>query len=353
MNPSPLDDRLHLLAEQVAAPPSPAAREAIARRAGVLRRRRRIRNAAAGGLLAVAAVAGVVAVTVHRPDDVDIRPADPTDAGAAPPPALKVELAGWEIVGAEDIAVPADVTPDDEPGRDGALQVFRRPGDLAGPTVLVRHRPAGDAVVAEPGDRTVGIGDAEGHLRRTGEQSVTVRWSPDHGDTDATVQAWGLAEDQVVVFVRGLRSRDDDIASPPSEDDDFGFVASELPAGIEESPVVPVNARRPGLRRLELEAGARTAEVVIDEGGEPAFEAELADRLATAGDVEAMSVLHRPAVAIEHPDDGRWSLIWRHTDQAVVVATLSGVDRATVTDFAAGVREVSDHEWRDILADHR
>jgi len=64
-------------------------------------------------------------------------------------------------------------------------------------------------------------------------------------------------------------------------------------------------------------------------------------------------VLQHPAVAVEHPDDGQWSLIWRHTGQALVVVTLSGVDRSTVADFAGGIREVSEDDWRDMLADHR
>jgi ribosomal protein L6P/L9E len=36
-----------------------------------------------------------------------------------------------------------------------------------------------------------------------------------------------------------------------------------------------------------------------------------------------------------------------------VVVTLNGVDRSTVADFAAGIREVPEDEWRDMLADHR
>ncbi len=352
MNLSPLDDHLHRLADQLTAPPTPAAREAIARKAGVLRRRRRARNAVGGGMLALAVVAGVLAVKGEQPNDVEMGPADST-RGSVSLPALTVGLAGWEIVAVEETDVPADVTATDDPVLEGSLQVFRRPGDLAGPSVVLHHLAASDPVVAEPGDRTVAIGDTEVYLRGTGEQSLTLRWNPDHGDTYALLQAWGVSEDQLVEFVDGLRRKDDDISYPPSPDDELGFVASVLPGGLEEVLMNPVNEKRPGLRRLVLEAGERTAEVVIDEGGEPAFEDELADRLATAGEVEAMSVLQRPAVAVEHPGDGRWSLIWRHTGQAVVVATLAGVDRSTVADFAAGIREVTEDEWRDMLADHR
>lgn len=351
MNLSPLDDRLHRLADQLTAPPTPAAREAIVRRAGVLRRRRRVRNAVGGGVLALAVVAGVLAVKGEQPDDVEMGPAGPAGGGSVSLPALTVDLAGWAIVAVEDTSVPADVAGSEDP--TVPIQVFRRPGDLAGPSVVLHHQAASDPVVAEPGDLTVAVGDTEAYLRRTGEQSLTLRWNADQGDAHARVQAWGLSEDQLIDFADGLRRKDDDISFPSSADDEFGFVASSLPEGIEEVQMNPVNEERPGIRRLVLEAGERTAEVVINEGGEQAFEAELANRLATAREVDATSVLQHPAVAVEHPDDGQWSLIWRHIGQALVVVTLSGVDRSTVADFAAGIREVPEDEWRDMLADHR
>jgi hypothetical protein len=353
MNLSPLDDRLHLLADQLTAPPTPAAREAIVRRARVLRRRRRVRNAVGGGVLALALVAGVLAVKGEQPDGVEMGPVGPGRRGSVSLPTLTVDLPGWAIVAVEDTSVPADVAGSEDPTLHGSLQVFRRPGDLAGPTVVLHHQAASDPVVAEPGDLTVAIGDTEAYLRRTGEQSLTLRWNADHGHAHARVQAWGLSEDQLIEFADGLRRKDDDISFPPSADDEFGFVASSLPEGIEEVQMNPVNEKRPGVRRLVLEAGERTAEVVINEGGEQAFEAELANQLATAREVDATSVLQHPAVALEHPDDGQWSLIWRHTGQALVIVTLSGVDRSTVADFAAGIREVPEDEWRDMLADHR
>lgn len=38
---------------------------------------------------------------------------------------------------------------------------------------------------------------------------------------------------------------------------------------------------------------------------------------------------------------------------AVVTVTRDGVDRSTVADVAAAIREVTGDEWRDMLADHR
>jgi len=268
-------------------------------------------------------------------------------------PALTVDLAGWAIVAVEDTSVPPDVAGSEDPALEATLQVFRRPGELAGPSVVLHHQAAVDPVVAEPGDLSVVVGDTEAYLRRTGEQSLTLSWNAEDGSSHARAQAWGLSEDQLVDFADGLRRKDDDISFPPSADDELGFVATSLPQGIEEVRMNPVDEERPGIRRLVLEAGERTADVVINEGGEKTFEVELADQLATAGEVDATSVLQHPAVAVEHPDDGQWSLIWRHTGQALVVVTLSGVDRSTVADFAGGIREVSEDDWRDMLADHR
>jgi hypothetical protein len=95
MNPSPLDDRLHRLADQVTAPPTAAARQAITRKAGVLRRRRRVRNAVGGGVLALAVVAGGLALMGEPADDVETDPSGPAGRGSMPLPALTVELAGW------------------------------------------------------------------------------------------------------------------------------------------------------------------------------------------------------------------------------------------------------------------
>jgi hypothetical protein len=216
MNLSPLDDHLHRLADQLTAPPTPAAREAIVRRAGVLRRRRRVRNAVGGGVLALAVVAGVLAVKGEQPDDVEMGPAGPAGRGSVSLPALTVDLAGWAIVAVEDTNVPADVAGSEDRAWQGALQVFRRPGDLTGPSVVLHHQAASDPVVAEPGDLTVAVDDTEAYLRRAGEQSLALRWNADHGDAHAGVQAWGLSEDQLIDFADGLRPKDDDISFPPS-----------------------------------------------------------------------------------------------------------------------------------------
>lgn len=62
-------------------------------------------------------------------------------------------------------------------------------------------------------------------------------------------------------------------------------------------------------------------------------------------------MLGHPAVLVEHPD-GRWSLVWRQTDEATVIASLSGVDRSTVDDVVGGLDEISEGEWQDLVATH-
>ena len=82
------------------------------------------------------------------------------------------------------------------------------------------------------------------------------------------------------------------------------------------------------------------------------FETHLGRLLATGGASEKVQVLGHPAVLVEHPDGGRWSLLWRQTDDATVVASFSGADRSTVEDFMGGLDEISEGEWQDLVATH-
>ena len=79
----PLEDHLHRLADDLAAPATREARAAVRRRAGTLRRRRRARTAIGGGVVAVALVAGVAVLQRDDPADVEMGPAGP-DAAALP-----------------------------------------------------------------------------------------------------------------------------------------------------------------------------------------------------------------------------------------------------------------------------
>jgi len=348
MTPPPLEDRLNRLADDLAAPATPDARQAIGRRAATFRRRRQARNAVGSGILALLVLAGAIALQPDDPADVE------TDrAGLAPSsfPALTVDLDGWRIVAAEDATTTPDTAGFPDPASD-SLQVFRRPGDLAGPSLFLHHQVASDAIVADPAAAPVTIGGAPGYLQQTGSESFTVRWSPAHGDSQAYIEARGLTQDQVIQFADGLQVNDDDINYPPATDQKLGFVADELPKGIKEVPVRQPDPGRMVVRRLVLGRDSASVEVTIDNRGGASFETYLGELLATDGDVEQVSVMGHPAVLVEHPGDGRWSLVWQQTDAATVKASLSGVDRSTVDDFASGLREISGNVWRDLVAAH-
>ena len=68
MTPPPLEDRLNRLADDLAAPATPDARQAIGRRAATLRRRRQVRNAVGGGLLALLVLGGAMALQIDPAD---------------------------------------------------------------------------------------------------------------------------------------------------------------------------------------------------------------------------------------------------------------------------------------------
>jgi hypothetical protein len=342
MTPPPLEDRLSRLVDHVAAPATPDARRAIGRRAATLRRRRQVRNAVGGGLVALLVVAGAVALQARDPDvDTDI-------AGPGELPALTVDLDGWRVVAAGDTTATSDTGGGYDPA-SGSLQVFRRPGDLAGPSVFLRHEAASDVLAPGSGALPVSIGGADGYIEQTGLDSFTVSWSPASGDSHAYLEARGLPQGEVVDFANGLRVKDADIQYPPAPGTRFGFVADRLPEGFEEVPVRPASTGPSAGRRLVAERDGATIDITIDDRGEAAFETSLAELLAAGGAAEEVSVLGHPAVLVEHPDR-RWSLVWRQTDGATAIASLSDVDRATVDDLVGGLEQISEDEWRDLEA---
>lgn len=347
MTPPPLEDRLNRLADHLAAPATPDARQAIGRRAATLRRRRQVRTAAGGGLLALLVLGGAMALQIDHPADVETDTAGPTPGSL---PALAVDLDGWQITTAEDTTATPDMSDVYDPA-SGSLQVFRRPDDLTGPSVFLHHQAAGDAILEDPTAQSVPIGGTQGSIQQTGPESFTVRWAPAQGDSQAYIEARGLTRGEVVHFANSLGLKDPDIQYPAA-DAKLGFVADQLPKGIQEVSVTPTSPDRNAVRQLVLERDPGTIEVTIDDRGEASFETYLGELLATDGDVEPVSVLGHRAVLVEHPNDGRWSLVWRQTDAATVVATLTGVGRSTVDDFVSSLVEISDDEWQDLVAAH-
>ena len=343
MTPPPLEDRLNRLADNLAAPATPNARQAIGRRSATLRRRRQVRNAVGSGLLVLLVLAGAAALQLDDPADVETDTAGPTPSSL---PALTVDLDGWRVVAAEDTTATPD-TGDVYDLASGSLQVFRRRGDLAGPSLFLYHQLASDAIAVDPAADSLTIGGNEGHIQQDGSESFIVSWSPAQSDSQAYLEARGLERGEVVRFAEGLEAKAKDIQYPAT-DAKLGFSAGWLPEGFEEVTVSPTNSDGNAGRRLVLERDAARVEVSIDDRGEASFETYLGELFPTDGEVERVSVMGHRAVLVEHPGDGRWSLVWRQTDTATVTASFSGVGRATVDDFAGRLREISDDEWRDL-----
>src|SRR5262245_32316709 len=133
MTPPPLEDRLNRLADRLEAPATPDARQAIGRRAAMLGRRRQVRNVVGRGLLVLLVAAGALALRLGDPAYVEIDPAGPPSGSL---PALMADVDGWQVVAAEDTAAPPDGGATSDPAW-GSLQVFRRPGDLTGPSIFL------------------------------------------------------------------------------------------------------------------------------------------------------------------------------------------------------------------------
>lgn len=335
--------QLHRLADQVSAPASLEARQAIRRRAGVLRRRRQIRRTVAAGALVVLLIGGILALQGRGRADLETGPAEPAGEGSLP--ALTLDLDGWEVVDVSDsYNQPWDSGLGIEPGMEGTVQAFRRPGQLDGPTIVLQHMSASDAVVPEDGDQTVTIGDREGYLRQVNANSITLRWAPPTGDSQAFLQAYQLSQEQVVQFANGLRARDDDIQFPPRADDQFGFDATELPSGVEEDPMEPPTELADH-RQVTLQRGSEQVEIQMDTTGEMGFEGDLIGRLMNDGAMEQITVLDHPAVLFGEVTD-TWSLFWQHGDVATVEVFGDGVDPSPIIE---GLREISDDEWQDLV----
>jgi hypothetical protein len=318
----------------------------------VLRRRRQVRNAVGGGVVVVAAVAAGLALRGMPAADVEMDPAGPgmTDTGALP--AVTLDPDEWTVISAGEHPEATEESASDEIWADASFQVFRAHDEQAGPTAAVYHKVASDPVVAEPLDREVDVDGDTGFLRQTADESFTLRWNPDHGDTQALLNSWGLTQDQVVEFAGGLQPREDGISYPATDATQLGFVATQLPVPLDEVLLVtPLGQPQPGVRQVMLRSGKRTAEVMIDRGGEEAYELKRAALLATAGEVRVTRVLDRLALLIEQPD-GQWSLIWRHTPSTMITVTLAGVGRADIDDIAGRVEELTADQWSDLVADH-
>jgi hypothetical protein len=336
MTPPPLEDRLNRLADGLIAPPTPEAREAIGHRTGVLRRRRRARQAAGVGALVLAAVAGSIAVTRDTAPEARTDFVDPHAAL----PAVTLDVDGWDVVAADDTVA------------DGSVQLFRVPGAIDGPTIVLRHWVASDPVLPLDGGEEVEIGDVTGYVLQTSAEDVELRWAPPLGDNAAEIVAHGLSRDEVLEFADGLDSRDDAIQHPPLSSDVFGFEAANLPKGVEEDVGADAPDGPAPARRVVAQSASGMAQLTIQASGDAAYRATVTELEQDGGPTEQLTVMGHPAVAMKHLDGFGWTVVWQPRAAMTAQMTLPGVDRAAIDGIVAGLREIDEDEWDALVAAH-
>ncbi|MGH9212917.1 MAG: hypothetical protein ACRD2C_19935 [Acidimicrobiales bacterium] len=339
-----VDDRLpgslERAANDVVAIPSARVREQIRQRTRVLQRRRRARVAAVGvGLLVVGLGGGLLlrddgsneVTTASPPQDDD------------PFPAFTVD--GLQPARASEDGGPLDVPEGDATGETiGApsYQVFRRPDDYAGPTVYVMSGVGiGIPEPGTPGVETVDVGGYEAGLSLYNPDVPALGWRLPDGRV-VYIRSWALSTDELLGFAAGLQPREGG-----------GFDTTVLPQQVVEDLVEPSVFDSYRNRELQLEGPGSVVEIFVELGGERAFEQYVDDRFDSADAVEQLVVFGRPAVLIHYRDSERWSLQWRHTTTARVEVVVEGGDRTTVDDVIAGLREIDESAWQDLLRRYR
>jgi hypothetical protein len=257
-------------------------------------------------------------------------------------PGLTVEAEGIAFEGAYEDSGPIEPPPEGVilgPPRRSS-QVFRRPGDYAGPTVYLSTRQSvGPNEPARPFE-TVDVNGHDAILSTYVPAVPRLSWEL-AGDVEVSARFWSMTIDEILGFANGLKERPDG----------SGFDATALPQGIEEDPMESVSMTTFSFRDLGFRSGRDTfVELHIVRSDEVDFESIVEDRLDSADAVEQLTVLDRPAVLIHYEDYDRWSLQWRHTTRDRVEVDVTGADRATLARIIAGIREINEAAWRDLVA---
>jgi hypothetical protein len=223
-----------------------------------------------------------------------------------------------------------------------SFQVFRQPGAYAGPTAYVSTRqsagPSGPGLPSE----TVEVDGHDATLSTYVPAVPRLSWKL-AGDIEVSALFWSMTTDEILEFANGLEERPDG----------SGFDATALPQGIAEDPMESVPMTTFANRELGFRAGTDTSiELHIDRSDEAEFESFVEDRLETTDAVEQLPVLDRPAVLIHYEDSDRWSLQWRHTTRDRVELDVTGADRASLERIIAGISEIEEATWQDLVAAH-
>jgi hypothetical protein len=318
-----------------------------------LRRRQALTARVAATIMVLSLAGGALWLNANDTTDVftGSPPADPARwADWQPPPAgetlpaLTVEADGIELARASEDSGPIEPAPEGvilgPPRR--SFQVFRQPGAYAGPTAYVSTRqsagPSGPGLPSE----TVEVDGHEATLSTYVPAVPRLSWKL-AGDIEVSALFWSMTTDEILEFANGLEERPDG----------SGFDATALPQGIEEDPMESVPMTTFANRELGFSAGNDTVvEMHIDRSDEAEFESFVEDRLETTDAVEQLTVLDRPAVLIHYEDSDRWSLQWRHTTRDRVELDVTGVDRASLDRIIAGISEIDEATWQDLVAAH-
>jgi hypothetical protein len=350
-----IEDRFRRLVDGVEAPATSMAFKAIEGRQRDLRRRRRVGVVVVAGVV-MATVAGV-ALRRGSPA-LEIDPAEPrTEDGAEGGlPALTLDLDGWEVTAASDEHdVPFGLGPP-PPGDDSteAVQVFRQPGELTGPTIYLRHDPGEAPNMDRILPDEVMIGGVRGRAWVFGDD-VTMSWNLHDGHTNVWLRAaGGLTLDQVLEFAEGLQPRDGNISLPPSPSDRFGFEATISVAGLAEEPAAAQLPTIINRRQVTLSNGTANVQIEIDDAGLRAFEDDLGGLLGTR---EHVTVADRPAVLFPQEiqiTDTRTMVIgelrWMHTTTSRVMVHFTFVDPTELDDILDGIHQIPEHDWNELVA---
>jgi hypothetical protein len=187
------------------------------------------------------------------------------------------------------------------------------------------------------------------------EDNVAMTWNPHGGQTTAWLQARNLGFDQVLEFANGLEPRDATISDPPASDDVFGFDPTVPVAGMVEDPIAPGGSPTVDRRIVTLSDGTTQVQITVDNTGESAFEGYLAGVL--GGTWETVTVGDRPAAlhtgstpAALPSANAAAELNWLETTTAKVQVLITTDDRAQIDTIIGGIRQLSEEEWDDLLA---
>jgi len=298
-------------------------------------------------------IVGALALVRHeRGADVqsDDDYAHPGPAGS--PPALTFDLAGWQVRSASEDDFPA--APDAVRPRAGeAVQVFRQPDDLVGPTVYVSHHSSSDAVVPQTGSAPVQINGAAGAITEPDAQHVSLHWNPTAAsDSTIDLDAWKLSRNEAIDFASALELKDNRISYPATGNDHFGVRATTPgPKDIEEDPIDPIAPGPWKDRNVDLNRPNTDdyVHIAISSDNEQLFE-DVLHGFVGSSKAEVVSVLGHSAVLLRSaPNPEVWTLVWRQPGRALVSLNATGVDRSTMEDIIGGLKELSDAEWQDML----